>query len=102
LPAIPAITLSEEPPTGIGNGNQKEMPAPPAEFVDVDQMPAFKGGLKALAAYPGCKLRYPPDAQKNGVEGSVVVTFVVNDQGGISDVKVIKASVMALKKQQHV
>jgi periplasmic protein TonB len=52
--------------------------------------PVFPGGSKALATYLTDHIRYPKEAQKAKVEGKVFVTFVINRQGTIKDVKVLK------------
>ncbi|WP_299758986.1 energy transducer TonB [uncultured Pontibacter sp.] len=88
-PEVPSVTLSDSPPTGIEEGTGTE-PATSEPFVHVDQMPQFKGGTDALMQYLGRKLRYPHEAQSNGIEGTVVVTFVVAANGNISDVAVLK------------
>ncbi|RIJ37295.1 energy transducer TonB [Pontibacter oryzae] len=89
LPEIPTTVLTEAPPTGIEAGTA-ETPDKPDVYLHVEQMPEFEGGTKALMNYLSRKLRYPSMAQSNGIEGTVVVTFVVNSAGEISDVKVLK------------
>ncbi|RDC62383.1 TonB family protein [Adhaeribacter pallidiroseus] len=58
------------------------------DFVDI--MPEFPGGLKQMYDFIRRTLRYPAEAQRQGLEGTVVVTFVVGKSGEISDIKVIK------------
>ena len=48
--------------------------------------PEFKGGQKALANFLSKNLRYPDAAEDYGVEGSVVMTFVVGVDGSLSDI----------------
>jgi TonB family protein len=57
-------------------------------FVLVDQMPQFPGGEAALATYLQTALRYPETARKAGVEGTVSVSFVIEENGQISSVRV--------------
>ncbi len=52
--------------------------------------PIFPGGSKALTTYLTDHIRYPEEAQKARVEGKVFVTFVINRQGAIKDIKVLK------------
>lgn len=54
----------------------------------VDQMPKFPGGANALARYLSRNLKYPANAAKNGIKGRVLVSFVVEKDGAVSDVKV--------------
>ncbi|QNF34072.1 TonB family protein [Adhaeribacter swui] len=56
----------------------------------VEKMPEFPGGMKQMYDYIRRTLRYPAEAQRLGLEGTVVVTFVVGKTGEISDIKVIK------------
>jgi len=53
----------------------------------VEQMPTFNGDLMA---YLAAHVRYPEAAREAGVEGRVVVEFVVNEQGTISNARVVK------------
>ena len=50
------------------------------------QMPEFKGGQEALAKFFAKNLRYPDIAAAYGVEGSVVMTFIVGEDGSLSDI----------------
>ncbi len=65
-------------------------PEEPEIFTIVEQMPEYPGGQAALYKYIGKKLNYPAIARENGIEGLVVVQFVVNENGSLSDVKVLK------------
>ena len=56
----------------------------------VEQMPEFPGGMPALIAFLQNNVKYPADAEKQKVEGKVMVSFVVETDGSISDVKVMK------------
>ena len=51
-------------------------------FDVVEQMPEFPGGLKAMTQFLMENVRYPQEAQKKGVQGYVVVTFVVDAKDG--------------------
>lgn len=59
-------------------------------FTIVEQVPAFPGGLTALGQYLAQNLRYPAEARQNGIQGAVIVEFVVAKTGGIRDLRVIK------------
>ncbi|WP_210463848.1 energy transducer TonB [Rufibacter roseolus] len=77
--------------TGVGDGPGTEAPpAAPEVFVRVEQMPEFAGGLPKLMEFIGKNLRYPRAAQASGIEGTVVVSFVVAATGDITDVQVLK------------
>ena len=54
----------------------------------VDEMPVFPGGNGALLEYLATHVKYPVVAQENGVQGRVIVSFVVECDGSITDVHV--------------
>lgn len=60
-------------------------------FDVVEQMPSFPGGQGALMSYLANNIKYPVVAQENGVQGRVVVSFVVERDGSITDVKVVRS-----------
>jgi protein TonB len=80
-------TVIPEPGTGTQPIIQPE-PSPVLTFAEVN--PAFPGGNEALFEYLSNNIRYPSLAERNRVEGLVVVQFVVNEEGAISDIMVVK------------
>jgi len=68
-------------------------------FQVVEQMPEFPGGMNALMNYLQKNIKYPSVAQDNGIQGRVMVTFVVNKDGSIVDPEVIKAVDPSLDKE---
>ncbi len=68
-------------------------------FDVVEQMPQFPGGDAALFEYLSSHMKYPAIAQENGVQGRVIVTFVVERDGSITDVKVVKSVDPSLDKE---
>ena len=74
-----------------GNGNAAvEDVVEDKVFTFVEQQPQFPGGDAAMLKYLGENIRYPSVAQRNGLEGLVVLQFVVDQNGGISDIVVVK------------
>ncbi|NIT60886.1 MAG: TonB family protein [Aliifodinibius sp.] len=55
-------------------------------FVAVENMPELKGGLGALQQ----KINYPDMARKAGIEGRVIIQFIVNEKGEVEDPRVIR------------
>ena len=55
---------------------------------DVDQQPSFPGGTNALNTFIASNLKYPVFAQEKGIQGRVVVKFIVEKDGSISNVEV--------------
>ena len=72
---------------------------PPAEpeakkseevFRSVEQMPQFPGGEAALLKYLASHINYPPMAAENGIQGRVIVQFVVDKTGKVGEVKLVR------------
>ncbi len=60
-------------------------------FDVVEEMPSFPGGQAALMSFLSSNIKYPVVAQENGVQGRVIVGFVVERDGSITDVKVMRS-----------
>ena len=81
-------------------------PEPPKQQVEenkvfdvVEQMPSFPGGMGALMSWLSQNIKYPVIAAENGVQGRVIVQFVVEKDGSITDVKVAKSVDPSLDKE---
>ncbi len=59
-------------------------------FDTVEQMPEYPGGMQAMIEFLQTNMKYPEDAAKQKVEGRVMVQFVVETDGSVSDVHVAK------------
>jgi TonB family protein len=57
----------------------------------VEQMPSFPGGPEALFSWIKNNLKYPAEAEENGVQGRVVCAFVVERDGSIRNIQVVKS-----------
>ncbi|MDE6556922.1 MAG: energy transducer TonB [Duncaniella sp.] len=68
-------------------------------FDIVEQKPQFPGGEAALLKYVAEHLRYPAMAQENGIQGRVVVQFVVTKNGSVGEVKVVRSKDPDLDKE---
>ena len=77
--------------TVVSQKDQKEEP-----FDVVEDMPAFPGGMEAMIQFISNNIQYPADAQKQKVDGRVLVNFVVEKDGSITEVKVIKPTFPSL------
>lgn len=78
----------------VGDGGKGVVEVPKKEddgpvFVPVEFEAQFPGGMAAWARFLNKNLRYPEDAQNNGLQGKVVVQFVVDREGNVSDVEAI-------------
>lgn len=68
-------------------------------FVVVEEAPQFPGGESALMRYLNDNIRYPVIAQENGIQGRVTCQFVVERDGSISDVQVVRGQDPSLDKE---
>lgn len=76
-------------------------PAPKEEeiFVAVEQQAEFPGGMAALMKWLSNNIRYPEAAQQNDVQGRVIVKFVVEKDGSVSQVQILKGVDKDLDKE---
>lgn len=75
------------------------VPLPPQDdkvYEVVEVMPEFPGGQNELLKYLARNIKYPEESVKNKEEGRVSLTFIVNKDGSISDVKVVRNATPAL------
>ena len=63
----------------------------PLNFRIVEQLPEFPGGMSAFVKWLTDNLRYPPVAQRQKIQGRVVISFVINRDGSICDLKVAQS-----------
>ena len=79
--------------------NKVAPPPPPMEkkgdqsepiFQQTDEMPSFPGGQQAFMNYLNNNIKYPAIAHENGIQGRVIVQFVVKKDGSITDTKIAR------------
>lgn len=80
----PEIKVVEEKPQVI------EQKAPEEIFTVVEEQPQYPGGEAARLQYLQQNIKYPEEAKELGIQGRVFVTFVVEVDGSITDVKVLR------------
>jgi len=61
---------------------------PEKPFVSVEQMPQFPGGQTELMKFISSNLKYPTIAAENGIEGRVIIRFVVGKDGSVSNIEI--------------
>ena len=59
-------------------------------YTKVDTLPNFKGGLKAFGSFLAQNLKYPKVAKDNKIEGRVFARFVVEKDGKLSQIKIVR------------
>jgi protein TonB len=60
-------------------------------FTTVEQMPSFPGGKNALNKYIKKNLRYPAKSMKHATEGKIVVRFIVEPDGSLTNIEIIRS-----------
>ncbi len=76
---------------------QKRSPESPSietgkVYDDVEHMPQFPGGLSAMMKYLADNISYPEEAEKKGAQGRVIIAFIVECDGSVSNLKVEKSA----------
>ncbi|MBQ4449230.1 MAG: energy transducer TonB [Prevotella sp.] len=68
-------------------------PEPVTEIVDetVDQMASYPGGIPALMDFLNENIKYPEQAEREGIEGRVVAGFIVERDGSVSNIEILKS-----------
>lgn len=83
--AIASLCLLMFNSCGLFNQSKEEI-----IFEDVDEPAMFPGGLDGLIAFLSQNIEYPQEARETGTEGIVYVTFVVEKDGSVSNVKILQ------------
>ena len=68
-------------------------------FMVVEEMPQFPGGDAALLSYINKSMKYPVIAQENGIQGRVVISFVIEKDGSVAHIEVVRGKDPALDKE---
>ena len=89
LMALFGLTTVSAQKTVVAKKNQQV-------FDVVEKMPEYPGGQAALFEYLQKNVKYPADAEKKKVAGRVLVTFVVNTDGSITDIEVVRKTFPSL------
>lgn len=89
--------------TVMVNGKQKEIKIIDDDGVYLvpDVMPEYPGGTQALQSYLGGNARYPKIAQRWNVGGIVLVSFVINEDGTVSNARIARDAAPLPSKKRH-
>jgi TonB family protein len=85
------LTPDIQKPESVEMPNGMAVDAQEKVFDVVEQMPEYPGGVQALLEYLQTNVRYPEEAEKQNLEGRVILTFVVGKDGSIRNAKVVKS-----------
>lgn len=69
------------------------------EYDYVTEKPSFPGGETKLVRYINKTREYPKEAYKNGVEGRVICSFVINSDGSISNIQILRGVEKSLNNE---
>lgn len=69
------------------------------EYCIVEMMPQYPGGLAAMLKYIRENIKYPEQAMKERIQGRVTVSFIIEKDGSISDVKAVRSVHPLLDKE---
>lgn len=108
---LPFVTNAQQQGNTPSHDNQETLPAesvkveqesPGADsgpLTVVEQMPEFPGGPEMLHQFLAKHLKYPEDAREKGISGRVYVSFVVNEEGGLENIKITRGVFASLDKE---
>jgi len=68
-----------------------EIPVEDKVFISVEENPEYPGGANALLRYISENLNYPSEAQRNNVQGRVILHFVVNPDGSVGKIEILRS-----------
>jgi len=69
-------------------------------FFDVDEAPSFQGGgIEAVQKYVQEKLKYPAAAKESKIQGKVMVQWIVNEKGKVTNVNVVRGVTTELDQE---
>jgi periplasmic protein TonB len=85
--------------SGICHSQNKENKSKGGVYQQVEVMPEYPGGETALMNDLISAIKYPEEAKKNGVQGKVYVSFVVDEQGKVTNAKIERGVEASLDKE---
>jgi protein TonB len=97
----PTQTVRIDEPVGNAPVSKAVVEEAPSNeiFTSVEVTPEFPGGMDKFYAYLGKAIRYPAVARENNVSGRVIVTFVVERDGSLTDVKALRGPGSGLEEE---
>jgi len=91
LKGDPNADIKIDEPVGNSDVKQVTEEDPNKIFTAVEKDPSFKGGIENFYAYLRKNVHYPAIAKENNVQGKVFLTFVVERDGSLTDIKVLRS-----------
>lgn len=97
--AVDKLQQTFTPPAPAQRGRGEEKAEDNAIFDFLEEMPEFPGGTAAMLKWLSDNVEYPPLAAENNIQGRVMVSFVVERDGSISNVSVVRSVDPSLDKE---
>ena len=89
------IHKAEKPMEQVLGNYDTETPEPRLDgdviYTEPDEMPKFPGGLDGLMEYLSSNIVYPPVAAEKNIQGKVLVQFVVEKDGSVGEIKILRS-----------
>lgn len=80
--ALDANSIGSVKPQGLINND--------AVFTAVEQSPSFPGGDEAFGSFLAKNIKYPKEAKENNIQGRVIATFIVEQDGSLSNIRIVR------------
>jgi TonB family protein len=92
LPPPPPVAITQEDVLTITEDESEENTATDDIYQVVEEQPLFPGGMDKMTEFLQKNIQYPSLCKKDGIQGRVIVQFVINKDGSICDAKVLKSA----------
>ena len=86
-----APAASVEQPAPVQEVKEEPIVEEKQVFTIVENMPEFPGGMRECMNWLGKNVKYPVIAQENGIQGRVLVQFIVTEEGNLEDIAVVNS-----------
>jgi TonB family protein len=94
------VRIADNIASKLSKGTLEEQAKEEAKLFDVvERMPEFPGGQAALLKWISDHIKYPAVAEENGIQGRVVCTFIVERDGSITNIQVVRSVDSSLDKE---
>jgi periplasmic protein TonB len=68
-------------------------------YTTVEKSATFPGGVSAFGKYLGSNIRYPSEARSKNIQGRVILSFIVETDGALTDIKAVNSADPLLSKE---
>jgi len=77
--------------TPVGDPISNVVPPDPEPYTIVQEMPVFPGGVEGIMKFISENVKYPTTAVENGLEGKVILRFVVSTDGSVKRIEILRS-----------